>query len=507
MKSTVFQDKLLPQQSRLAGWAFLCNHYALRIPLNHPSSVSDHHIKGTIIKEGAFRVFDKRYWPGNDAIDHLNFAFKFEALELLCLKKVLEIIPQQKIHDFIVAAPNGKITRKVWYYYESLTKQKLNIPDLKKITAIDLLDDKIFYTSPGTLSRRHRVNDNLLGTPDFTPLVRRTEKIENFIAQNFSQKTEEAMGKVSKELIGRAASFLLLADSQASFAIEGERPAQNRLERWGKTILEAGRNELSIQEFERLHHILIPDDRLVSMGLRQEEVFIGERDRLNNPLPEFIGAAQKDLPLLMEDFLICHKHLKKGSIHPVLHAVSIAFAFVYIHPLQDGNGRLHRYLLHHILADRGFTPSGFVFPISSVIQERINEYRSVLQGHSGPLMTLIEWEATERGNVSVLNDTSDLYRYYDCTAEVEFIFSCIEQTIQVSLPQELSYLKKHDRALENIMNTIEMPDQLAKQFILFARQNEGKISRKRREKEFAKLTDQEIVELESIVAEAFDDGL
>ncbi|HIP51694.1 MAG TPA: hypothetical protein EYG94_06355 [Campylobacterales bacterium] len=31
----------------------------------------------------------------------------------------------------------------------------------------------------------------------------------------------------------------------------------------------------------------------------------------------------------------------------------IAFSFVYIHPLEDGNGRIHRYLIHHVLAERG----------------------------------------------------------------------------------------------------------------------------------------------------------
>ncbi len=34
----------------------------------------------------------------------------------------------------------------------------------------------------------------------------------------------------------RASSFLLLADSQASFEIEGERVTRNRIENWGKII-------------------------------------------------------------------------------------------------------------------------------------------------------------------------------------------------------------------------------------------------------------------------------
>jgi Fic family protein len=37
-------------------------------------------------------------------------------------------------------------------------------------------------------------------------------------------------------------------------------------------------------------------------------------------------------------------------------------AFVYIHPFDDGNGRLHRYLIHHVLSRTRFTPAGLVLP-------------------------------------------------------------------------------------------------------------------------------------------------
>ena len=97
----------------------------------------------------------------------------------------------------------------------------------------------------------------------------------------------------------------------------------------------------------------------------------------------------------------------------------MAFGFIYIHPFEDGNGRLHRYLIHHVLAERGFNPPGLVFPVSSVILRLIDDYRRVLEGTSRPLLPLIEWESTSRGNIRVLNDTGDFYRFFDATSCAE----------------------------------------------------------------------------------------
>jgi hypothetical protein len=54
------------------------------------------------------------------------------------------------------------------------------------------------------------------------------------------------------------------------------------------------------------------------------------------------------------------------------------------------------------------------------------------------------------------------------------------------------------------MDTVEMPDRLAANLIMFVRQNGGTLSRRRREGEFAKLTDDEVATLEAVVREALE---
>ena len=118
-------------------------------------------------------------------------------------------------------------------------------------------------------------------------------------------------------------------------------------------------------------------------------------------------------------------------------------------------------------------------------------------------MEFIQWRPTPKRNVEVLNDTADLYRYYDCTAEAEFLFACVARTVDHDLPREIDYLQRYDEARRRIMDRVDMPDRLADDLILFIRQNKGRLSAKRRRKEFAALTDSEVLDIEAIIREAF----
>jgi hypothetical protein len=183
--------------------------------------------------------------------------------------------------------------------------------------------------------------------------------------------------------------------------------------------------------------------------------------------------------------------------------IKIAFGFVYIHPYEDDNGRLHRCLIHLALSQKKFSPPGLVFPVSSVMLKWIEQYRTVLQSHSAPLMNFIHWVPTIRGNVQVRNDTADLYRFFDCTEAAEFLYRCVEETVENDLPREIDYLKRHDRAMQQIMDTVEMPNRTAENFIMFMRRNNWRLPKNRRRDEFEKLTDTEADALANIVRTAF----
>lgn len=502
----VFQGELLPRGSRLVGYAALVHGLGLEAPLRAPSCVSRAHVRGSQRAEGPWTLYDKRYWPGEAVTDHLSFALRHEWIDLLVLKRAFDAIDPGALESFIKAAPTSAATRRAWFFYETLTGKRLKLDDAGPVAAVDALDPKTYFTGKSRLSRRHRVRDNLLGVPGYVPVIRRTAKLDEFVNRQFDEKAAETVGRTGTHLIARAASFLLLADSRASFEIEGERPPRSRLERLGRAVVQAGKNKLRFEELLRLHSVLIEDTRFVKAGLREDGVFLGERDMNGDPLPEFIGARADNLEDLLAGLIEANERMREGELYPVLQAAATAFGFVYIHPYEDGNGRVHRCLIHHVLAERKFTPPGMVFPVSSVMLDRIDDYRTTLQHHSGPLMDFIEWQTTPDHNVEVLNDTVDLYRYFDCTAEAEFLYECVARTVEYDLPEEIRYLRRHDEAQRRIMETVEMPDRLAQNLIMFIRQNGGTLPRKRRKNEFAALTDKEVSWIEAIYNDVFTDS-
>jgi hypothetical protein len=504
-KPALFQDSALPSGISLAGLSALVHAFNVPAPVRELSCISEQNIKGHIREDRGWKIYSKRYELEPTVEAHLNFAMRYENLDLLVLKRLFVTLPAEAIAQYVLSAPNSVLTRRAWYLYELLTGLTLAVPDAPNVTSVDLLDtEKYFTKSSGTLSRRHKVRDNLLGTSRFCPIIRKTSALMTYVESDLSKSALTIIGRVNKAVISRAASFLLLADSQASFQIEGERPPRNRIERWGRAVMQAGKNPLSVEEMTRLHGILVEDNRFVQGGLRTECVFLGEHTPDGEPLPRFVGANADDLVELMNSLIETNSLMKEGDLDPVLQAAASAFGFIYVHPFADGNGRLHRCLIQHTLADRQFTPPGMLFPVSSVMLDWIDKYRETLQTHSSRLMEYIEWEPTARGNVQVLNDTADLYRYFDCTQAAEFLYSCVKRTIEADLPKEIDYLTRRDEAVREVMNVVEMPDLTAEQFLLFVRRNGGTLPNKRRKREFAALKDEEVAELEEIVRDAFD---
>jgi hypothetical protein len=111
---------------------------------------------------------------------------------------------------------------------------------------------------------------------------------------------------------------------------------------------------------------------------------------------------------------------------------------------------------------------------------------------------MTEWETTPSLNVRVLNETRDLFRFFDATRQAEFLADSMAETIRQTLPHEIEYLRRYDQAKKRVEAFVEMPDATFDLMMGFLRQNNGHFSARARTKEFEKLTDEEAASIEGI---------
>ena len=253
--------RALPEAgARLAGYSYLMSRYGLKVPAPMIlSAIGQKHIR---YETDLWRVFTPRHAPNESLQGHLTFALRYEGIDLSVLKALFQKISPSEIAQIIKNEPGGIYARRIWFLFEYLTKSELNIQEMSGRRYVDLVDPKIQYPGPSRQSKRHGINNNLPGVQNFCPLVRRTEKLDALIDKDLSQVALDSVGAIQPDVLMRAASFLLLEDSKASYAIEGETPPHNRAERWGRIIGQAGKRSLSRAEFERLQKEVIVDNRL-----------------------------------------------------------------------------------------------------------------------------------------------------------------------------------------------------------------------------------------------------
>ena len=507
----VFHGRKLPEEGAIVGYSSVINTLQLKIPMLDQIALVCLQNKKYQNKE--WNVFPKSYLPEDNKnlselealYKHLVFALKYEGVNLLFFSSLTKHYTNEQLKELVNIEPTGQYSRRIWFLIEwILQKPLLGKEDLTKKSYVPLLDENLQYTIEGVKSPRHLVINNLPGTPNFCPLIHKTEKLENYIASKLSEQKNNYLKGIHKDILQRASAFLLLKDSKASFTIEGESPRSKRAARWGQAIGQAGFKDLNQEEIVRLQQIVIENPRFIHIGLREKGGFVGELDRITGePLPEHISAKWQDLDRLMDGLIATNQLLLDSKIDGVLAATSVAFGFVFIHPLEDGNGRIHRYLIHHVLAKKQFTQQGIIFPVSTSILDHIDDYRKVLEHYSHPLLDFIEWKETADHNVDITNETIDYYRYFDATKQAEFLFDCVNDTIQNIIPKEVAYLGQYDTFKRFLDDEYEMPDKMIAILVRFLEQNGGKLSKRAKEKEFAELRETEIKNIENKFKEIF----
>jgi len=497
------QDKSI---YRPAGYAALIERCDLDvIPNWHKSLVTATGIHRIDSNEGVIEeVYPSKYWPGDTLGDHLEFALKYDGTNLAILSVVFQKAEEEEILEYVRSKPTGKYARRLWFLYEFLTGKTLPLDDLKRGNYIDLLEPDDYYTvTPVRRVRRQRINDNLLGDSRFCPAVRRTDTLRDFETADLPGRCRQALEGYSPAVLKRAFGYLYTKETKSSFEIEHIKPTSTRTERFVALL-----QTVEKEDFCRKPQLIdfqnrIVDARFRDSDYRSSQNYVGETVAWQKERIHFACPKPEDLADLMDGLTAAHERMNTGGVSAVIQAAAIAYGFVFLHPFEDGNGRIHRFLIHNILARRGFTPEGVMFPVSASMLKNPADYDASLEAFSRQLMSLVEYSLDEDGRMTVHNDTAIWYRYIDMTPQAEALFRFIDQTIDTELVGELAFLANYDKTKKAIQEIVDMPDRQIDLFIRFCLQNNGRLSEQKRASHFDFLLEEEIASLEQAVQSTY----
>jgi hypothetical protein len=490
-------------EETLAGLHALIRDLDLKVPIPAVKSVITGTRKTRITDTEVLEQYPKSYQPPRTTAGQLRFALRYEPIELGVYQAAFRSIPKSEIEQWIQNEPNGIFARRAWYLYELLTGNALDVPDLTSGPYVDLLDPSLHIVGPLERVRRQRIFDNLLGNKDYCPLIRRTERLETNMDKNLAERAHALVSAVEPAVLKRAVHYLFTKETKSSFAIEGEAPSKDRTERFVAALMRAEKFDPgSKQSFVNLQNAIV-DPRYAQKDWRDIQVYIGETLPDFSQEVHFICPRPQDVPSLMSGWMQMTNRLLSADsrVHSVCVAAATAFGFVFVHPFVDGNGRIHRFLVHSVLSKTKFNPPSVVFPVSAAMLRDMAAYDRVLETFSRPISEFISYSLDSQQQLTVLNETADLYRFFDATTHAEYLFDCIEDTIGRDLKRELDFLTFFDAAMKDVMDLVDMPNQRAALLIKLIHQNKGKLSKAKRDL-FSEISDEEVLRIENAIRDA-----
>lgn len=389
--------------------------------------------------------------------------------------------------------------------YEWITENLLPVDDPVSTRAsyVPVVDvGQQFASDAGERIRRFRVLNNLPGSNLFCPMVDKTEYLQGMLAKDLKCRTQEVLANYDPGLLRRAATYLYLKETQSSFEVEREKPSPQRQQRFADLLKQADTQEaLSEARLVELQNAVL-DPRFHEYTWRSQQNWIG-KDLGYRKKVDFVPPRPEHVVGLMTGLLAIAKDTA-SELEAVIAATMIAFGFVYIHPFMDGNGRIHRYLIHDVLAKAGFTPRGIVLPVSAVILANLDEYVETLEHFSNAVNQITDYHP-DTPDIPAQGNDAVYFRFPDFTLQTEFLYRALERTVEEDLQKEINYLLGFDAAYKRLNGLFDWPAHSLELFIRVVEQNGGILSNTKHKSHFDWMEKHEKEQAELAVQDAFAD--
>ena len=236
----------------------------------------------------------------------------------------------------------GKVRKIRKYLGRNLAKEELEkAKNGAKLHILELLEELntevfLFTLTKNQIEKLNRLDKNI--------------RVVHFDQKEWQQFTEEFTyntNAIEGSTVQRDEVPEILDKQKASGAEELETKGVAKAVNYIKNAKE----DVSIKLIKKLHNICFEGSKSFAGQLRKVEVVVksSKGDILHQ------GVPFSQLHLALNDMISWYKE-NKNKFKPLVLAAIMHNQFEYIHPFQDGNGRVGRFLLNFILLRNNYPP-------------------------------------------------------------------------------------------------------------------------------------------------------
>ena len=273
----VRQILTIPPRSQVLGYSRLIEAEALAVlPPRSLAFLATQGGRREIETEGRrSTIYPAQYDPGASIFDHLEFALKHEGVILEVLAAFFSKVDRAALTAYIRSRPTGQYARRAWFLFEWLMEQRLDLDDLKSVPYVPLVDPERFFTGLPNRSSRHAIDENFLGTRQFSPTVEKTDALRRSQSERLDEEARRLVAGYDEDTVKRAVNFLYTKETRSTWELEGEKPNPQRGERFILALRHAaGLDQLSEAEFVKLQNIVV-DTPYADRAYRNSQNYVG----------------------------------------------------------------------------------------------------------------------------------------------------------------------------------------------------------------------------------------
>ena len=345
-----------------------------------------------------------------------------------------------------------------------------------------MFDPAAYLTGASRRNARWRVDFNGLGDLAFCPVVRKTDVVLQGLQHDVLAHAKAFAAAISPQMLERALSWAYLSETEGSFAIERETPPQDKAALFVGLLQRAHDRQPLTEDY-----LVALQNAAVTNPLDRAVQFRTEQNRLQDSRLGAAGVTYVPPPPELAAELMAHlmalANQRPAPLDALAHAALVSFAFVFIHPFMDGNGRLSRFVFHQALCNSGRLAKGFLLPVSVAMKRHEADYLAALQSFSRPARERVQVTWIDEGEYRFRFVAGDaIFRYWDATACAEFGFRMAAQALDVELKQETRFLSRYDEVVRRVNERADLRGSDLGTLAMICLDNDGTISHRKRKR-------------------------